>query len=101
MEAKTETKPDGTRGARWRACCECLPGHAGPRRPGSLFEPPQYPLPLLKHHLQVYTRDDGALNVHLHEPVPATCCDGRMAYIFVCRGGGSRCILCDAKRGAA
>lgn len=54
--------------------------------------------------LQIFDRDDGALNVHPPEPGPANCCDGRIVYVFVCRGGVSRCTRCDAKhtmRGAA
>jgi hypothetical protein len=46
----------------------------------------------------IFARDDGALNVHPLEPGPANCCDGRMVYIFVNRGGTTRCPTCDGKR---
>lgn len=48
--------------------------------------------------LMFLMRDDGAMNVHPPEPGPATCCDGRMVYIFVNRGGVTVCSSCDARR---
>lgn len=48
--------------------------------------------------VMILMRDDGALNVHPPEPGPATCCDGRMVYIFVNRGGVTMCPSCDARR---
>ena len=53
----------------------------------------------MKPRIQIYVRDDGALNVHPPEPGPAKCCDGRMVYVFVSRMGVTLCTSCDVKRG--
>jgi len=60
-----------------------------PGLPGSLALPAAQPL--------IFTRDDGALNIHPHQPGPANCCDGRMVYIFVNRNGVTRCPSCDGR----
>lgn len=66
-----------------------------PGRPGSVTLPPA------RHPPIIVVRDDGALMVHAPEPGPANCCDRRMVYVFVNRGGVTLCPTCDARRPVA
>lgn len=54
--------------------------------------PPQALIGILK--------PEGAV-IWLAEALPATCCDGRMTFLFVNRGGRSYCSLCDPGVSAA
>lgn len=66
-----------------------------PGMPGSLELMPS--LDELRNRTFIFDRDDGALNIHPPVPGPANCCDGRMVYFLVNRGGVTRCASCDAK----
>ena len=47
--------------------------------------------------LHLVLRTDGATNVHLSVPRPATCCDHRMVMLMVNRNGCTKCVECDRK----